>query len=129
MKGTKKKIMPFLLALLMVFSISPYTVKAEGTTHTASDEESLINAIANAVDGDTIVVTNSIALNSGLEINKSITLDLNNNSLDCTDSAAVAAVTISGCQVTIKGNGILGGDPSGAQAKRYWLKRVQKTPF
>lgn len=99
MKGTKKKIMPFLLALLMVFSISPYTVKAEGTTHTASDEESLINAIANAVDGDTIVVTNSITLNSGLEINKSITLDLNNNSLDCTDSAAVAAVTISGCKI------------------------------
>ena len=122
MKGTKKKIMPFLLALLMVFSISPYTVKAEGTTHTASDEESLINAIANAVDGDAIVVTNSIALNSGLEINKSITLDLNNNSLDCTDSAASAAVTISGCQVTIKGNGRIGGDPSDGTSKAILVK-------
>ena len=122
MKGTKKRIMPFLLALLMVFSISPYTVKAEGTTHTASDEESLINTIANAADGDTIVVTNSIALNSGLEINKSITLDLNYNSLACTDPAASAAVTISGCQVTIKGNGMIGGDPYGGTSKAILVK-------
>ena len=60
MRGIKKRIIPFLLTLLIVFSFKPFTVKAEGATYTANDEESLLAAISNAADGDTIVLDNSI---------------------------------------------------------------------
>ena len=103
MRGIKKRIIPFLFTLLIVFSFKPFTVKAEGTTYTVNDEESLLTAISNAADGDTIVLDNYIYLSSNLEITKNITLLLNEHSIGCMDSDAPAVITISGCQVTIIG--------------------------
>lgn len=110
MRGIKKRIIPFLLTLLIVFSFKPFTVKAEGTTYTVNDEESLLTAISNAADGDTIVLDNYIYLSSNLEITKNITLLLNEHSIGCMDSDAPAVITISGCQVTIKGYGMIDND-------------------
>lgn len=110
MRGIKKRIIPFLLTLLIVFSFKPFTVKAEGATYTANDEESLLAAISNAADGDTIVLDNYIYLSSNLEITKNITLLLNDHSIGCMDSDASAVITISGCQVTIKGYGMIDND-------------------
>ena len=110
MRGIKKRIIPFLLTLLIVFSFKPFTVKAEGATYTVNDEESLLAAISNAADGDTIVLDNYIYLSSNLEITKNITLLLNDHSIGCMDSDASAVITISGCQVTIKGYGMIDND-------------------
>lgn len=123
MRKAKRNIMSFLLALLMVLTICPYTVKAEGTTHTATNADELTEKINNAQDGDTIIVKNQITLSTGVEITKNITLDFEtDSSIDCSDSNSPAAITISGCHVTIIGNGKIGGDPSGGTNNAIMVK-------
>lgn len=62
--------------------------------------KSLADALDAANAGDTIVLLENVTLNSSLEINKGVTIDLNKNTIDT--KAGVRAITITSGNVTIK---------------------------
>lgn len=82
MRRTKRNILSYFLVLLMVctaFAFEPIPARA-ATTYTVSTEAELTSALARAVDGDVIIVSNEEVYNlfvtEPVIINKSITLDL-----------------------------------------------------
>lgn len=76
------------------------------TTFHATDQASLVSDIATATSGDTIVLDNGFALTSEIAINKSITIDGNNQTLtpifSKTSSSNNSTFGIIGSDVTIK---------------------------
>lgn len=77
-----KRLVSILLALTMVLALLPGTAFAADDPVAVQDEASLIQAIGDASDGDTIQLAGDITdVASAITIDKSITLDLNTHTL------------------------------------------------
>jgi len=122
MRKTKKVLLSCFLALLMAFVMVPYVASAEettGTTYEVTDEASLLQALYDASDGDTINIGSdevyaSITIDNPINIKKDLTINFVSGQIDYYPVAefpgdviilAEAVVTISDCDVTITGNG------------------------
>ena len=122
MRKTKKVLLSCFLALFMVFVMMPYVASAEettGTTYEVTDEASLLQALYDASDGDTINIGSdevyaSITIDNPIYIKKDLTINFISGYVDYYPvaefpgdviSLAEAVVIISDCDVTITGNG------------------------
>ncbi|MGN0436847.1 MAG: LPXTG cell wall anchor domain-containing protein [Wujia sp.] len=115
MEKTKRKIMSYLLVLLMVLTICPYRANAAEPI-IVTDETELRAAVANAQDGDTIRIVTDVGYLIRLSeaddivITKDITLEFAYGSgINCENSNMEAALIIKDCEVTITGDAFVGG--------------------
>lgn len=84
-------------------AIIPYVAQVGSVKY-----ESLADAIAAAVDGDTVLLIDDITTDSAVAISKKITLDLNGKTITGVDNATVSFGLINinpGAELTITGNG------------------------
>ena len=99
----KRKIFSILLALCMVVSLPAPMMADTSTTDGIDTKDELQNAITSAGDGDTITLGGDIVTDGLININKSITLDLNGHSISRGGTASGACnlyITTTGVTVT-----------------------------
>lgn len=79
MRKTKKRFLSALLACAMIISLFPFTAFAGGgnTIDVDGTNTTLANAISQANDGDVLKLTNNITLTQGVDVDDTLTLDLN----------------------------------------------------
>ena len=108
MRILKMKIMPCLMATIMILVLCPFMTKAqESANYEVSNEQSLREAVNSVQDGDTISIISNIYLaeSDNIVITKDITMDFGQSgSLRCENSDLDAVLIISDCNVTITGN-------------------------
>ncbi len=71
----RKRLLTVLLAVILVIALGTITAFADNIS--VSDEQELISAIDTAQNGDTVTLLEDITVNEPIEIDKSLTLDLN----------------------------------------------------
>ena len=85
----KKRILSILLALCMLFCLTPISVFAEGETNRKVEtEQELVDALADS-SVDIITLKNDIAIGTTLTVLRKVTLDLNGYVLKMTGSGSV----------------------------------------
>lgn len=94
-KSGFKWFLSLLLYVCMVAMMAPAAFAADASV---SNYDDLVTAIANAEEGDTITLGADITLYSQLEIDKNITIDLNQNTL----SGAASTMLAVKAETTIK---------------------------
>lgn len=120
----KRRLLSAFLAVMMVLTMAPVAFAADGTNTSVDSYEKLVQAVANASDGDTITLADDIIFapktaEKGLQpqvmIQSDITLDLNNHKIAYTDASmsdnytgtpAILSI-MGGATVTITGNGTI----------------------
>lgn len=70
----KRRLLSAFLAVMMVLTMAPVAFAADGTNTSVDSYEKLVQAVANASDGDTITISGEIAIDAPLNITKSVTL-------------------------------------------------------
>lgn len=113
----KKRLLSAFLAVMMVLTMAPVAFAADGTNTTSVDSyEKLVQAVANASDGDTITLSSDINVTQTIAVkDKTITLNLNDKKLDNTedlwekpDAGNWSLISVRGTgNLTITGNGTL----------------------
>lgn len=101
----KKKIMGFILAVSMLVMMFPVFSLAEAATVAASvngtNYQTLDAAVSAANAGDTVKLESNITLTAGIDISKSITLDLNAKEI----TTGGYTITVNSGDLTVNGNG------------------------
>lgn len=79
MRKTKKRFLSALLACAMIISLFPFAAFAEdgSTIDVDGTNTTLADAISQANDGDVLKLTNNITLTQGVNVDDTLTLDLN----------------------------------------------------
>lgn len=113
----KRRLLSAFLAVMMVLTMAPVAFAADGTNTTSVDSyEKLVQAVANASDGDTITLSSDINVTQTIAVkDKTITLNLNDKKLDNTedlwekpDAGNWSLISVRGTgNLTITGNGTL----------------------
>ena len=112
-KSGFKWFLSLLLYVCMVAMMAPAAFAADASV---SNYDDLVKAIANAEEGDTITLGADITLYSQLEIDKNITIDLNQNTL----SGAASTMLAVKAETTIK-NGTIAPSDGGIYANSKLL--------
>lgn len=117
----KRRLLSAFLAVMMVLTMAPVAFAADGTNTTSVDSyEKLVQAVANASDGDTITLSSDINVTQTIAVkDKAITLNLNGKKLSNNSdlwlqpegesgSANWSLISVRGTgNLTITGNGTL----------------------
>lgn len=113
----KKRLLSILLTFCLALTLLPVTAEAVGSTLEVGEggtyaltEAGLNAAISAASDGDTIqfITGGTIAMTADITINKSITLDLNGQTVGLNSSTTFDFLSIpNGYSVTVKGPGTI----------------------
>ena len=127
MKQAKRRVWSILLACVMLLTMLPLSVSAEGEEKTVSTEAEFIQVLAEAQDGDTVRLLKDIAMTPPTSITENIlyplahissdiTLDLNGKKIYYDDNSykdvelkctPLFFSVEGGAEVTIKGNGTI----------------------
>lgn len=109
----RKRLLSMLLTICMMLTLLPVTAAVATTLEVggvsyALTETGLNNAIADASNGDTIkfIASGTIALTANININKSVTLDMNGQTINFTSGSYYVNISPS-VSVTIQGPGTI----------------------
>lgn len=119
------------LMTLTVFSVA-CTLSTYAATHNASSETELAAAVAAALDGDVIEITQSFEVTNSISINKDLTIKLNGNTLTSKLSSGSMISVSSGKTLTVEGGdgGTITSAVEGARAiETDGILAVKETTF
>lgn len=92
----KKRFLSLLMAFCLALSLMPVALAADSTVY---NESQLVNALANASNGDTITIGENITLTSTVNVNKAVTINGANYTLT---SGNFTTIKITASGVTVK---------------------------
>lgn len=101
-----KKKMLFVIAMVAAFilfvpSVIAAEVEVDGTT------VKLESAVSTAVNGDTLMLTADVVVDSAITIDKELTINLNNHKITIDDSVSNDCIKVVGGKLTVTGTGTI----------------------